>query len=167
MSRGRSTSFDSQDEKTRSNVFQIDVISHTSIDNHVLNNTEINVDDNKILLSPNKTNLHRNLKERHMIMIALGVTIGTGLFLASGQVLASSGPGGSLISYSIVSIMVYFVMTTLAELSTQYPISGSFSTYGSRFVDEAFGFALGYNYYLAGVTVIASELIAAGIIVQF
>ncbi|CAF1341163.1 unnamed protein product [Rotaria sordida] len=167
MSRGRSTSFDSQDEKTRSNVFQIDVISHTSIDNHVLNNTEINVDDNKILLSPNKTNLHRNLKERHMIMIALGGTIGTGLFLASGQVLASSGPGGSLISYSIVSIMVYFVMTTLAELSTQYPISGSFSTYGSRFVDEAFGFALGYNYYLAGVTVIASKLIAAGIIVQF
>ncbi|CAF3809203.1 unnamed protein product, partial [Rotaria sp. Silwood1] len=34
------------------------------------------------------------------------------------------------------------------KLSTQYPISGSFSTYGSRFVDEAFGFALGYNYIL-------------------
>lgn len=48
-----------------------------------------------------------------MIMIALGGTIGTGLFLASGQALASSGPGGSLLSYLIISIMVYFVMTSL------------------------------------------------------
>ncbi len=48
-----------------------------------------------------------------MIMIALGGTIGTGLFLASGQALAGSGPGGSLVSYLVVSIMVYFVMTSL------------------------------------------------------
>ncbi len=51
-----------------------------------------------------------------MIMIALGGTIGTGLFLASGQALASSGPGGSLVSYLIISIMVYFVMTSLGIL---------------------------------------------------
>jgi lysine-specific permease len=49
-------------------------------------------------------------------MIALGGTIGTGLFLASGQALASSGPGGSLVSYLIISIMVYFVMTSLGIL---------------------------------------------------
>jgi lysine-specific permease len=55
----------------------------------------------------------------------------------------------------------------LAELSTQFPISGSFNTYGSRFVDEAFGFALAYNYYFSWVTTIAGELVAAGIIVQF
>ncbi|CAF4489856.1 unnamed protein product [Rotaria sp. Silwood2] len=163
MSRGRSTSFDSQDGKTRP---KIDAISQTSIDNHAPSSSEINVEDHKISSSPNKTDLHRNLKNRHMIMIALGGTIGTGLFLASGQVLASSGPGGSLVSYVAVSIMIYFVMTSLAELATQYPISGSFSTYGSRFVDEAFGFALGYNYYFAAVTAIASELVAAGIIVQ-
>ena len=62
---------------------------------------------------PENEKLHRNLKERHMIMIALGGTIGTGLFLASGQALASSGPGGSLVSYLIVSVMVYLVMTSL------------------------------------------------------
>jgi amino acid permease len=70
-------------------------------------------DDTNILLPSNDKQLHRNLKERHMIMIALGGTIGTGLFLASGQALASSGPGGSLVSYVIISIMVYFVMTSL------------------------------------------------------
>ncbi len=58
-------------------------------------------------------------------------------------------------------------IVNLAELSTQFPISGSFNTYGSRFVDEAFGFALAYNYYFSWVTTIAGELVAAGIIVQF
>ena len=129
--------------------------------------------------------LHRNLKERHMIMIALGGTIGTGLFLASGQALNSAGPGGALVSYLAISVMVYFVMTSLgklsifsrleigmtrsfvlAELATQFPISGSFNTFGSRFVDEAFGFALAYNYYFSWVTTVAAELVAAGIIVQ-
>ncbi|CAF4085161.1 unnamed protein product [Rotaria sp. Silwood2] len=112
MSRERSTSFDIHNGKTKSNVFQIDVLQR-STDNNASSNTETNFDDNKILLPPNQTNLHRNLKERHMIMIALGGAIGTGLFLASGQALSLSGPGGSLISYGIVSIMVYFVMTSL------------------------------------------------------
>ncbi|CAF3470773.1 unnamed protein product [Rotaria sp. Silwood1] len=167
MSRERSTSFDIHSGKTKSNVFQISVISQISTDNNVPSNTETNFDDNERLIPLNKTDLHRNLKKRHMIMIALGGAIGTGLFLASGQALASAGPGGSLISYAIVSIMVYFVMTSLAELATQYPISGSFNTFGSRFVDEAFGFALGYNYYFTWVTAIAGELVAAGIIVQY
>ncbi|CAF1564221.1 unnamed protein product [Rotaria magnacalcarata] len=125
-------------------------------------------DENDILPAPHvEGQLHRNLKERHMTMIALGGTIGTGLFLASGQALASSGPAGVLVSYVIVSIMVYFVMTSLGELATHLPISGSFNTYGSRFVDEAFGFALSYNYYFSWVVTIAGELVAAGILVQF
>ncbi|CAF4790091.1 unnamed protein product [Rotaria socialis] len=157
-------------------VFKIEYHSVSVISETVINENEESFNDKKILLSSTK-DLHRNLKERHMIMIALGGTIGTGLFLASGQALAGSGPGGSLVSYLLVSIMVYFVMTSLenligntikiAELSTQYPISGSFNTYGSRFVDEAFGFALAYNYYFSWVTTIAGELVAAGIIVQF
>ncbi|CAF1313597.1 unnamed protein product [Rotaria sordida] len=138
-------------------MIQINVISSGRIDDDPPSYRETNLNDSRILLPSNKESLHRNLKERHMIMIALGGTIGTGLFLASGQALASSGPGGSLISYVLVSIMVYFVMTSLAELSTQYPISGSFNTYGSRFVDEAFGFALAYNYYFSWVTTIAGD----------
>lgn len=73
-------------------------------------------DENEILPpAQEEGQLHRNLKERHMTMIALGGTIGTGLFLASGQALASSGPAGVLVSYVIVSIMVYFVMTSLGR----------------------------------------------------
>jgi lysine-specific permease len=75
---------------------------------------EPSLNDHQILLVDDK-NLHRNLKERHMIMIALGGTIGTGLFLASGQALASAGPAGALVSYLIISVMVYFVMTSLGK----------------------------------------------------
>ena len=75
-----------------------------------------NGNDTQILLVDEK-NLHRNLKERHMIMIALGGTIGTGLFLASGQALASAGPAGAIVSYGIISVMVYFVMTSLGKYS--------------------------------------------------
>lgn len=62
-----------------------------------------------------------------MIMIALGGTIGTGLFLASGQALASSGPAGSLISYLIISVMVYFVMTSLGLFQFSFIIFFLFS----------------------------------------
>ena len=84
----------------------------TRLDNDLPAYCEVAISDNRALLPP-KEDLRKNLKERHMIMIALGGTIGTGLFLASGQALASSGPAGSLCSYVLVSVMVYFVMTSL------------------------------------------------------
>ncbi len=74
-----------------------------------------NTNDSQLLILTDGTNLHRNLQERHMIMIALGGTIGTGLFLASGQALATAGPAGALVSYLIISVMVYFVMTSLGK----------------------------------------------------
>jgi lysine-specific permease len=52
-----------------------------------------------------------------------------------------------LIGYIIVSVMVYATMTSLGELATYMPISGSFSTYASKYVDPALGFAIGWNYW--------------------
>ncbi|KAJ1980630.1 hypothetical protein H4R34_002380 [Dimargaris verticillata] len=111
--------------------------------------------------------LQRNLKERHMTMIAIGGTIGTGLFLGAGGALANAGPAGCLVSYIMVGIMVFFVMSSLGELATYIPVAGSFNTYGGRFIDPAFGFALGWNYWFSWTTTVASELVATGIIIQF
>ena len=44
-------------------------------------------------------------------MISLGGTIGTGYFLASGGAIHSAGPGGAILAYAIIGIMVYFLMT--------------------------------------------------------
>lgn len=95
----------------------------------------------------NNTGLRRNLKARHLTMIAVGGSIGTGLFVASGATIAMAGPAGALLSYALIGLMVYFLMTSLGELAAFMPESGSFATYGSRYVDPAFGFALGWNYW--------------------
>lgn len=53
-------------------------------------------------------------------MISLGGTIGTGLFLASGASVANAGPGGALICYALVGIMVFFMMECLGEMVISY-----------------------------------------------
>jgi len=47
------------------------------------------------VLAPEQQGLKRDLRLRHMIMIAVSGTIGTGLFLTSGITIATSGPGGA------------------------------------------------------------------------
>ncbi|MGG1479933.1 amino acid permease [Bacillus smithii] len=111
--------------------------------------------------------LKRGLRSRHLTMISLGGTIGTGLFLASGGAIHTAGPGGALLSYLIIGIMVYFLMTSLAEMAAYMPITGSFSTYATKFVDPALGFALGWNYWYNWAITIAAELSAVTMIMKF
>ncbi|MDU1798615.1 MAG: amino acid permease, partial [Pseudomonas aeruginosa] len=111
--------------------------------------------------------LRRVLKPRHLNMIAIGGSIGTGLFVASGATVATAGPGGALLSYALIGLMVYFLMTSLGEMAAYMPVSGSFCTYGSRFVEDGFGFALGWNYWYNWAVTIAAELVAAQLVMSF
>jgi yeast amino acid transporter len=86
--------------------------------------------------------LQRRLQSRHLQMIAIGGTIGTGLFIGSGGALANAGPAGALIAYAFVGTLVYSVMVALGEMATYIPISGAFTAYASRFVDPSLGFAM-------------------------
>lgn len=116
---------------------------------------------------PQEKTLKRSLLARHMYMIAIGGAIGTGLFLASGASISKAGPGGALVAYAVIGVMVYFLMTSLGEMATYMPTSGSFGTYAARFVDPAFGFAIGWNYWLNWATSLAAELVAAAILMKF
>ncbi len=111
--------------------------------------------------------LKRSLKARHLTMIAIGGSIGTGLFVASGASIAQAGPGGALLAYAIVGFMVYLLMTSLGELAAYMPVSGSFSTYASRYVEDGFGFALGWNYWYNWAVTVAVDLVAAQLIIQY
>lgn len=111
--------------------------------------------------------LQRGLRARHLTMISIGGSIGTGLFLASGASIQSAGPGGALAAYLAISLMVYFLMTSLGEMATFMPVSGSFSTYATKFVDPALGFALGWNYWYNWAITIAVELAAGALIMKF
>ena len=114
-----------------------------------------------------KSELKRGLQSRHITMISLGGTIGTGLFLASGSAVATAGPGGTLLAYALIGVMVYFLMTSLGEMAAFMPTSGSFSTYATRFVDPALGFALGWNYWYNWAITIAAEIAAVSIIMKY
>ncbi|EGD05286.1 lysine-specific permease, partial [Burkholderia sp. TJI49] len=84
----------------------------------------------------NRPKLHRALKARHLTMIAIGGSIGTGLFVASGASISQAGPGGAMVAYMLIGLMVYFLMTSLGEMAAFMPVSGSFATYGAKYVDE-------------------------------
>lgn len=117
--------------------------------------------------STNNTKVKRALKARHISMIAIGGCIGTGLFMASGEAIRSAGPGGALLAYSAIGLMVYFLMTSLGEMATYLPVSGSFSTYAARFVDPSFGFALGWNYWFNWVITVAVDVSIASIVISY
>jgi amino acid permease len=92
--------------------------------------------------------LRRLLTERQLNMIVLGGTIGTGLFLGSGQSIKTAGPVGALLSFSAVGLLVYSIVQFLGEMAILLPLPGSFSLFASRFHDRALGFTLGWNYWL-------------------
>ena len=100
-------------------------------------------------------------------MIAIGGCIGTGLFMASGSAISTAGPGGALLAYAAIGLMVYFLMTSLGEMATYLPVSGSFSTYAARFVDPSLGFALGWNYWFNWVITVAADVVIAAVVVSY
>ncbi|KAL6720545.1 hypothetical protein ACLMJK_002469 [Lecanora helva] len=111
--------------------------------------------------------LHRRLKSRHIQMIAIGGIIGPGLFVGSGNALHLAGPGGILISFSLVGIIVFFVMQSLGEIATVIPVTGSFTEYASRFVDDSLSFALGWAYWYLWVTVLSNEYNAISLVIRY
>ncbi|KAJ3077410.1 hypothetical protein HDU98_000060 [Podochytrium sp. JEL0797] len=102
------------------------------------------------------------MQSRHIEMIAVGCSIGTGLLLKSGGAIFTAGPIGALIPFMIVGIQVFGVMTSLGEMATYLPVEGVFSQLPTRFLNPAYGFASGWNYWLNWALTIPTELAAIG-----
>ncbi|KAF9480121.1 dicarbixylic amino acid permease [Pholiota conissans] len=111
--------------------------------------------------------LHRGLKARQISMIALGGAVGTGLIIGSGTALVRGGPLGLLLGYSYVGFVCYLVMVSLGEMAAFLPHKKGFAGYATRFVDPAFGFALGWNYLMKYLIVTPNNVNAAGVVVQY
>ncbi|KAI8363838.1 amino acid permease/ SLC12A domain-containing protein [Choanephora cucurbitarum] len=111
--------------------------------------------------------LQRGLKARHIQMISLGGTIGTGLFMASGKAISGAGPGGALVSYGIVGILIFCVMMSLGEMAAYLPVSGSFAHFAKRFVDPSLGFMLGWIYWVNWSIGVAVELTGVAMIMEY
>jgi AAT family amino acid transporter len=112
------------------------------------------------------THLTRGLQSRHIQLIAIGGTIGVGLFLGSAKAIHNAGPG-LLLSYIIGGIAIFFIMRALGELLTYRPVAGSFASYADEFISPFAGFLTGWTYWFAWVVTGMAELTAIGIYVHF
>ncbi|BFZ60921.1 lysine permease [Saitoella coloradoensis] len=111
--------------------------------------------------------VQRRLKARHLQMIAIGGTIGTGLFIGIGTAIVNAGPVGALIAYIFIGTVVYSVMQSLGEMATYIPVSGAFTSYATRFISPAFGFSMGWLYWINWAITYAAELTACGLVIQY
>lgn len=110
--------------------------------------------------------LKSDLKIRHISMISIAGVIGAGLFIGSGAVINSSGPG-AILSYALAGLIVVLVMRMLGEMAAAYPTSGSFSTYASEAIGPWAGFTIGWLYWFFWVVVIGIEAIAGAAIMNY
>lgn len=113
------------------------------------------------------TKLKRQLKNRHVAMISIGGVIGTGLFLGTANALRHGGPVGLLLGYIIVGSICYSVMISLGEMVAYLPIAGGHIKLAERFVNPAFSFTMGWNYWYNWVIVLPAELSAAAVLINF
>ena len=111
--------------------------------------------------------LARRLSSRQVQMIAIGGTIGSGLFLGTGKSLSKGGPASLLICYAIIGVIVYLVMLSLGEMAAFMPISGSFGVYATRFINEPSGFAIQWNYWANDAISTAADLVATQLLIQY
>ena len=103
----------------------------------------------------------RELGPRQVQMMAIGSAIGVGLFYGSGAAIAAAGPA-IIVTFLVAGLAAFLVMRALGELVLYRPTSGSVMDYAKEFVHPFAGFATGWSYFLAAVTVCTAELIAAG-----
>ncbi|PYH44161.1 proline-specific permease [Aspergillus saccharolyticus JOP 1030-1] len=121
----------------------------------------------EVQLGPN-TETHRGLSSRQLQLIAIGGCIGTGLFVGSGSTLSTVGPAPLFMGYLAMSSVVWFVMNMLGEMTTYLPIKGISVPYIiGRYTEPSLGFAAGYNYWYSFAMLLASEVTAAGIIIEY
>lgn len=87
--------------------------------------------------------------------------------MASGTVLASGGPASVIIAYTLIGGMLYATMQALGEMAVLFPVAGSFASFSTRFLDPAWGFAMGWNYALQWLTIFPLEIVAASFTVGY
>jgi hypothetical protein len=92
-----------------------------------------------------ESGVKRGLKTRHLSMLALAGIIGPGLLVGAGGALSNGGPASLIIGFGVIGVIAFSIMQSLGELTTLYPSGGAFTGLADRFVDKAFGVAVGVS----------------------
>ncbi|SNX87361.1 probable general amino acid permease [Melanopsichium pennsylvanicum] len=120
-----------------------------------------------LVTTTEQAHLKKGLSQRHLSMIALAGSIGTGLFLSLGGSIQTGGPLGALLGYAVVGAIVCAVQFALGEVSALLPVTGSFVRHADFLIDPAWGFAAGWNLVYGNLLSIPSEISAICVLFQF
>ncbi|MBD1501501.1 amino acid permease [Weissella cibaria] len=110
--------------------------------------------------------LERGLSSRHVEMIALGGTIGTGLFLGAGHSISTAGPA-ILLVYIITGLFMFWMMRALGELLLTDPDKPTFVGFVEKYLGKKAGFVIGWTYWIGWITIAMAELTAVGTYMKF
>lgn len=119
------------------------------------------------LPTDNADNLQRRLGNRQIQLIAIGGSIGTAVFVSIAFGLARGGPGSLFLAYTIYSCFLGLINNGMAEMTTLHPVSGGFVRMAGHWVDDAFGFMAGWNFYLYEGLIIPFEITALNLVLSF
>ena len=115
---------------------------------------------------PEAEQLSRGLKSRHVQLIAIGGTIGTGLFLGAGQSIHLAGPA-ILIAYLVTGLVCFLLMRALGELLLSDLHTHSYIDFIKQYLGDKTGFVAGWTYWVCWITIAMAEITAAGEYMQF
>lgn len=110
--------------------------------------------------------LNKSLSSSQMQWIALGGTIGVGLFMGSASTIKWTGPS-VMLAYAFAGFVLYLVMRALGEMLYVQPITGSFADFATEYVHPLAGYLTAWSNVFQFLLVGISEVIAIGSYLQF
>ncbi|GAA4483180.1 amino acid permease [Microbacterium panaciterrae] len=108
----------------------------------------------------------KSLKRRHMSMIAIGGSIGTGLFLGASGRMEIAGPSLAVV-YIVCGFFAFIVVRALGELVMYRPSSGAFVSYAREFMGEKGAFSVGWLFFLDWGTTVIADITAIALYAHF
>lgn len=100
-----------------------------------------------------------------MALIAIGGSVGAGLFIGSGAVIQMAGPA-AVLSYVLAGALVFFTLRALGEMVVAVPAGGSFSDYARLAFGPRAGFTIGWVYWWMYAVLVAAESVAGAAILS-
>ncbi len=113
-------------------------------------------------MSKSTSGLKRQLKARHIRLMALGSTIGVGLFLGSASAIQLAGPS-ILLCYLLGGIVAFIILRALGEMAVHEPVAGSVAHYSHAYVSDLAGYMVGWGYWSYWIIVGIAEVTAVGV----
>ncbi len=110
--------------------------------------------------------LARNLKSRHVQLIAIGGTIGTGLFLGAGQSIHLAGPS-IILAYLLTGGICFLLMRALGELLMSDVNQHTFIDFIKKYLGANAAFVTGWTYWMCWIAVAMAEVTAIGLYIKF